>query len=62
MYRDTLIFKVRGLKLVGARLDFETGIIDNEEGREFSQNLGPLQMEFTTFERDHRSFLVTKTR
>lgn len=54
-----MIFKFRGLKLVGGRLDLATGILSDEENREFSQNLGSLQMEFTTFERDHKLFLVS---
>ena len=59
MYRDTLIFKIRGLKLKGAKLDLETGMLEVEENREFQQNLGPMQMEFTTFERDHKRFIVS---
>lgn len=58
-FQDSMIFKFRGLKLVGGRLDLATGILSDEENREFSQNLGSLQMEFTTFERDHKLFLVS---
>jgi hypothetical protein len=35
MYKDTLIFKIRGLKLRGARLNLSTGMLEVEENREF---------------------------
>lgn len=57
MYRDTLIFKIRGLKLRGAKLNLDSAMLEVEENREFEQNLGPMQMEFTTFERDHKRFI-----
>ena len=57
-YQDSLLLKLRGLQLVGGTFDLITGILSDEGDREFAQDLGSLQMEFTTFERDHKLFLV----
>lgn len=59
MYKDSLIFKIRGLKVKGGKINRVSGMLEVEKDREFSHDLGSLQLEFTQFdEKDSIRFLV----
>lgn len=60
MYDDSLVFKIRGIKIKGGRINSSTGMLEVEKSREFVHDLGSLQLEFCHFEeKESMRFLVS---
>ena len=60
MYQYSMLFKIRGLKIIGGMLNKDSGMLEVEREREFSHSLGSLQLEFTQFDKSKNRFLVKK--
>lgn len=59
MYEDSYIFKIRGVRVKGGRINTLSGMLEVEKSREFVHDLGSLQLEFTQFEdKDEMRFMV----
>lgn len=61
MYEDSLVFKIRGIKIKGGRINASNGMLEVEKSREFVHDLGSLQLEFCHFEeKETMRFLVNQ--